>query len=334
MPGPKGENSLIPRTESTAVGSRLEVEVAATAEFAKQRSRADNTVLAYYWAWRAFEAWCVERNLSPFPEIDPAYVAAFLKGEMDLGRTFSTINIRAAAIARKYRLEDFKSPTEDWRVKETLGAIRRRLGGTKPTRQAAALLRKDIELMLELWASGGVRGMRDQTVFMLGFPGAMRRSELVATDVEDVQETEEGLIITIPKSKANQAGDPEHVGIFRGNEKICPVRAFQEWLNLGAIEREAVIRRVSRWGTVGGRLAPGSVSAIIKHYVAAIGLDPTIYSGHSLRAGLITQAAQDGLAERDIMRQTRHKNLETLRRYMRKATLFEDNVSRVLWSQK
>ncbi len=70
-----------------------------------------------------------------------------------------------------------------------------------------------------------------------------------------------------------------------------------------------------------------AVAIVVKKYSAEVGLDSRNYSGHSLRAGLVTQAAINGVQELSIMKQTRHKSSDMLRKYIRDASLFRDNVS-------
>ena len=59
----------------------------------------------------------------------------------------------------------------------------------------------------------------------------------------------------------------------------------------------------------------------------AVGLDPSRYAGHSLRAGLATSAAAGGASERDIMQQTGHRSSDMVRRYIREANLFKSNAA-------
>jgi hypothetical protein len=74
-------------------------------------------------------------------------------------------------------------------------------------------------------------------------------------------------------------------------------------------------------------MSPEAVAIVVKRYAAAAGLNPAIYAGHSLRAGLVTQAAMNGVNELAIMKQTRHRSSDMLRKYIRDASLFQDNAS-------
>ena len=135
----------------------------------------------------------------------------------------------------------------------------------------------------------GLLGCRDRSLLLIGFAGGFRRSEIANLDAEDVNETADGLVIRVRRSKT----DPEARGIsvalpYGSAAATCPVRSYRSW-------------------------------------IAAAGLDPAPDAGHSLRAGFATQAFLNGAAEVSIMRQTRHKSLNTLRKYIRDRSLFRDN---------
>jgi len=91
-----------------------------------------------------------------------------------------------------------------------------------------------------------------------------------------------------------------------------------------------LFRAVGRYGTVKDALTPQSVALIVKRAARAAGLDSSAYSGHSLRAGFVTQGALNGATEANIMRQTGHESSDTVRGYMRIANVFTDNVSGLL----
>jgi integrase len=106
------------------------------------------------------------------------------------------------------------------------------------------------------------------------------------------------------------------------------VRALQAWLKHAGIESGAVFRSVTRHGKIGaGRLSAQSVALVVKKYAAAVGKDPAEFGGHSLRAGLATQAAESGASERAIMNQTGHRSLKIVRKYIREGSLFRENAS-------
>jgi integrase len=162
-------------------------------------------------------------------------------------------------------------------------------------------------------------GLRNRALILTGFAGAFRRSELIGLNREDLEFNREGLVVTIRKSKTDQEGQGRKVGIPYGNRlETCPIRTLDEWLNTAHFETGPVFRRMNRWDQVlADRLSAQSVALIIKKAAKNAGLDKSIYSGHSLRSGPATQAAIGGASEFTIMKQTGHKSLEMVRRYIR-----------------
>jgi integrase len=170
-------------------------------------------------------------------------------------------------------------------------------------------------------------GLRDRAVLLLGFAGAFRRSELVSLDVADLEFSSAGLIVTLRKSKTDQKGAGRRIGIPYGStEGTCPVRAVQAWLETARISDGPVFRPLDRFQRVQTtRLSDKAVALIVKRRAKAVGLDPTRYAGHSLRAGLATSAAAAGASERVIMSQTGHRSADMVRKYIREGSLFTAN---------
>ena len=170
---------------------------------------------------------------------------------------------------------------------------------------------------------------RDRALLLLGFAGAMRRSELVGLDVADVVETADGLVVTIRRSKTDQEGQGRKIGIPYGSKlATCPVRSVRAWKTRAKITEGPLFRQVNRHGKVlEGRLGDRTVALVVKRAVAATGVDAASYAGHSLRAGLATAAAMAGVSERVIQGQTGHKSLPILRRYIREGSLFRENAA-------
>jgi integrase len=209
-------------------------------------------------------------------------------------------------------------------VGETLKGIRRTVGtaqaGKRPiyTEQLRAILQALPETL---------QGVRDRALLLFGFAGGFRRSELSALAVEDIAEAPEGLIIKLRRSKVDQEGQGREVALpYGAHPDTCPVRAYRAWLTAGAVGGGPVFREIDRHGRVQAKpLHRDSIGLIVKRAAARIGLDPAQYAGHSLRAGLATQAYLNGATEFAIMQQTGHRSLATLRKYIRNASLFQDN---------
>ena len=158
---------------------------------------------------------------------------------------------------------------------------------------------------------------------MIGFAGALRRSELVNRDVEDIAKTREGIILTLRWSKTDQEGQGSEIAIPKGRKPAtCPVSILEAWLTRAKIKHGPVFRKVRQNGVVENR----SVALILKRCVGHAGFAPEEFSGHSLRSGFATSAAAAGANERDIMQHTRHKSEQMVRRYIRKGSLFKGNL--------
>jgi integrase len=158
------------------------------------------------------------------------------------------------------------------------------------------------------------------------FTCAFRRSELVALDVADIEETETGLLVTIRHSKTDQEGAGDVIAISRG-DVACPVKALRAWLRAAGIEAGAIFRPIGKASKLrSGRLTDWSVANIVKAYAARAGLDATVFSGHSLRSGFLTSAAANGASIFKMMDVSRHKSVDTLRGYVRDAELFKDHA--------
>jgi integrase len=177
----------------------------------------------------------------------------------------------------------------------------------------------------------GTRGVRDRALLLLGFAAALRRAELVALDVEDLQFVKQGVVLIVRRSKTDQEGYGRKIAVPYGRTHACAVGALQDWLQHATIQRGPVFRPVGKGGRIhGGRLTPQSVALVLKGYARASGLDASEISGHSLRSGLVTSAAQAGVPAHKIQQQSGHRSLEMLARYIRDTTIFENNAAGLL----
>jgi integrase len=284
------------------------------------------TLRAYRADWRHFAEWCGQKGFSALPA-SPDTVAFYLAETAATHRP-STLTRRLTSINKVHRAAGHPAPagTEHLGVGETLKGIRRVHG----TGQAGKhpLFTSDLRAMVEALPRGLI-GIRDRALLLVGFAGAFRRSELTALKVEHVQETKEGILIRIPRSKTDPEAKGREAAIPYGSTpETCPVRACRDWIAAGKLVSGALFRRIDRHGHLNERgLHKDSVGGIVKRAARTAGLDPEIYAGHSLRAGFCTQAYLNGAREFDIMRQTGHRSLDTLRKYIRGRGLFRDNAA-------
>lgn len=230
---------------------------------------------------------------------------------------------RLNAIAEAHKATGLESPTHSPIVTNTMKGIRRTLG-TAPVQKAPALT-DDIRAMVDA-TDGGLIGVRDRALILMGFAGAFRRSEVASLDVEDCAFGKDGLTVTLRRSKIDQEAVGRKIGIPYGtNPESCPVRNLKAWIEQVGIVTGPLMRPINRHGRVqAGRLAGIDVARVVKKLAKRAGLDPAKYAGHSLRAGHAT-AAIAGASERSIMRQTGHRSVQMVRRYIRDGSLFRDN---------
>jgi site-specific recombinase XerD len=305
--------------EQPALPAELTATLELAADFARA-SKAPATRAAYESDFRIFDSWCRARGLNALPASAES-LCAFLADEASAGRRTSTLGRRLAAVRHFHRLGGYDTPTTDEKVKAVLSGIRRTIGAA-PVRKKAAT--SDIVLGMLGGKGQSLRELRDRAILLLGFAGAFRRSELVALNVEDVEDVSEGVLIMIRRSKTDQEGVGRRVAIPRGDIS-CPVGALKAWLVAAGITEGPIFRRVFNRRSqrmTDRRLAPRNVAAIVKQGASRLGFDPSTFGGHSLRAGFVTSAVKRGANLIKITDVTGHKSLEMLKTYSRDAEAF------------
>lgn len=289
-----------------------------------EASRSERTREIYSACWSAFEAWCEAHGLQPLPAA-PGTVAAYLSARAQDGRKVATLSQALAAISQAHQVAGHASPRTTPLVRETMKGIRR-THGAAPSQKAPLLGAQLRTIARELPATLG--GRRDRALLLVGFAGAFRRAELVSLKVRDLAFGQDGVTVTLRRSKTDQEGLGRKVGLpYGATAATCPVRALQAWLEAAAISEGPVFRSVDRHGNVGLALSGRDVARIVKRAGGAAGLEASALSGHSLRAGLATTAAKAGKAAHQIMKQTGHRSVAMVNRYIRDADLFSDNAA-------
>jgi site-specific recombinase XerD len=310
IPAPAAE--LIPLDRDRAA---LDLDLAA--------GKAASTRRAYAADGLAFGTWCRYRGLDPLVA-SPQTIALHLSSEAARGLSAGSLSRRLAGIAYFLQLggvADEVLPTRSKVVHEALAGIRRRYD--RLSRRKAAATTDIVRAMLDTCAADP-QGVRDRALLALGFAGAFRRSELVALDVSDLEEVKDGLRVTIRRSKTDQLGTGYVLPIGRG-ARLRPVDALQTWLQAANITTGAIFLRVHKAGAVQPqRLTAGMVALIVKRRVELAGFNPTQFSGHSLRAGFVTSAAENGANIFKIADVSRHKSMDVLKGYVRSREMFKD----------
>jgi integrase len=325
LPTPSAVNDVSEAARDLPAGDLLRILVT-QAEASFRAARAKATLRAYEHDWKQFRSWCDGNRLLPLPASPEAVILYSTDLIKNRRQSLNTLSRRLAAISQMHQQSGFESPTRTWAVKQFLGGLRREVG-VEPSRKRPLLVADLREILPAL--PNSLLGVRDRALLLLGFTGGFRRSELVALNVEDLEETTEGLIVSIRRSKTDQQGEGRKVGVPQGAEQgTCPRWAVQQWRAAANIHAGAIFRVMNRHGQVfEKRLSAEAVGIVVKRYVHRLGYDPSRFGGHSLRAGLATSAAAAGKSERAIMNQTGHRSVTTLRRYIRDGNLFRDNAA-------
>lgn len=285
--------------------------------------RAPNTVLAYGQAWKQFELWCQQAGRRPLPATADT-VSLHLASMLQAGYRTATMELRLSAITQKHEAGEHSSPVlADHR--KLIGSARRQLR-EKPAGKAALTV-DQLRAISRKLDDGSNLGVRDRALLVVGLASGLRRSELARLDVADVAFLRQGIRLHVGWSKNDQEAEGRYLGLFRGRRaESCPVRLLRAWLRVRGNAPGALFTRITSGDNVTAKRLEGqAINATVKRGVELIGLDPAEYGAHSLRAGLVTEAADTGASELVIMKQTGHRSVEMVRRYFRSARVFAVN---------
>ena len=291
-------------------------------------AKAPSTRKAYQSDFRIYDSWCADHGLTSLPSA-PETIAIYIASCVVAHLAPATIARRLASISKAHQaagFEDSPASTKHFVVGEVLKGARRTLGVAQKCKDP--LLLNDI-LRLLAACPKNLLGLRDRSLILTGFSGAFRRSELCAMAVSDLCFSDSGLVINVPRSKADQEQAGEKVAIpFGEHEETCPIKALREWLVAAKVTQGAVFRAVDRYSNVAANgLHRDSIAAIFKTAAMRAGMNAANIAGHSVRAGMATQAALNGSSERAIAKTTRHRSRRVLRRYIRPGEMFRENAS-------
>lgn len=291
---------------------------------------APTTVRAYAWAWSHFARWCAGRGLDPLPAT-PAAVCAYLTERAEQGVTFGTLSLTSCAIAFEHRRAGAADPTDQKAVRQVRRGLRRSLG-TAPVRQARPLTVAEIRAIVTRIDRTSPQGARDAALILLGFASALRRSELAALTLADIQTKPTGLLITIRASKTDPDRRGQVVGVAHGRHAATdPVGALATWLAVRGTAPGPVFTSMRPGGPALQPISGNAIARILRARAGAAGLPTARITGHSLRAGHATSAALAGVGVERIAAQTRHKRIDVLiERYIRPIEALRTTSSRDL----
>lgn len=290
-------------------------------------SKANNTLRAYKSDFRHFNEFCFKHGLQSLPT-EPKIVSIYLTY---LSQKFklSTLKRRLASISVFHKLKGFYLDMKHPIIIENIIAIKRKYGSIQNSKKP--ILINNLKLIvnfIDIKIVNELKQLRDKSIILIGFAGGFRRAELVSINYEDLEFTEEGLKINIKKSKTDQFGEGMIKGIpYFQNKIFCPVANLKKWLEISKITTGPIFKRFNKGlSLTNNRLTDQSVALLIKEYLNLAGIDNKNFSGHSLRSGFATVAADSGADERSIMAMTGHKSYQMVRRYIKEANIFKNNA--------
>ena len=293
-----------------------------------QSSKAMNTVRAYKSDFKDFGLFCVQNGFKNLPS-DPKIVSLYLTHLSTKEVKLSTIKRRLVSIGVIHKMKGHYLDTKHPVIVENLMGIKRRKGTVQKGKKPILIneLKKILKVIDEQNIQD-IKKLRDKSIILIGFSGGFRRNEIVSLDYEDLDFVHEGLKITVKRSKTDQFGEGSIKALPYFEDSVyCPVTILQRWLNISKINKGSLFRRFSKGSKLtNDRLTDQTVALLIKDYLNIAGIDSKNYSGHSLRSGFATSAAESGAEERSIMAMTGHKSTEMVRRYIKEANLFKNNA--------
>jgi site-specific recombinase XerD len=278
-------------------------------------SKSANTIRAYKSDFNHFIDFCKKNNFKALPA-DPKIVSFYIT-HLSSNSKVSTLKRRLASISVIHKIKghyiDIKHPL----IIENLMGIQRKKGVFQKSKNPILINElKEIINVIEKLEKKEIKKARDKALILIGFSGGFRRSELVSIEIEDLEFTKEGIKIFIKRSKTDQSGEGMIKAIpYFKDKNFCPIYFLKKWIEISKINKGLIFD-----------ISDKMVAILIKKYLSAAGFDPKKYSGHSLRSGFATVAADSGADEKSIMTMTGHKTTQMVRRYIKESNLFKNNA--------
>ena len=293
-----------------------------------QSSKANNTVRAYKSDFNDFGLFCAQNGLKSLPS-EPNIVSLYLTHLSTKEVKMSTLKRRLVSIGVIHKLKGHYLDTKHPSIIENIMGIKRRKGSVQKGKKPI-LISSLIKIInaIDDQKKDEIKKIRDRSIILIGFSGGFRRNEIVSLDYDDLDFVPEGLKITLKRSKTDQFGEGTLKGLpYFDSSQYCPVLSLKKWIETSNINSGPLFRRFSKGSKLTeNKLTDQTVALLIKKYLNLAGIDSKNYSGHSLRSGFATSAAESGAEERSIMAMTGHKSTEMVRRYIKEANLFKNNA--------
>jgi len=293
-----------------------------------QNSKANNTIRAYKSDFNDFELFCAKNGFKSLPS-EPKIVSLYFTYLSTKDVKMSTIKRRLVSIGVIHKLKGHYLDTKHPSIIENIMGIKRRKGSSQKGKKP--LLISNLKLVINAIdeeKNEEIKKLRDRSIILIGFSGGFRRNEIVSLDFDDLDFVQEGLKIRLKRSKTDQFGEGSAKGLpYFDNSQYCPVVSIRKWIEISKINSGPLFRRFTKGSKLSdNRLSDQTVALLIKDYLKIAGIESRNYSGHSLRSGFATSAAESGAEERSIMAMTGHKSKEMVRRYIKEANLFKNNA--------
>ena len=293
-----------------------------------EHSKAPNTVRAYQSDFSDFRLFCSKNGFRSIPS-EPKVVSLYLTHLSTKNAKMSTLKRRLVSIGVIHKLKGHYLDTKHPAIIENIMGIKRRKGSIQKGKKP--LLINSLKIIIDVidqQTDKEIKKLRDRSIILIGFSGGFRRNEIVSLDYEDLDFVQEGLKIQIRRSKTDQFGEGSVKALpYFDSSKYCPVISLKNWIEISKIESGPLFRRFVKSSKLSkNRLTDQTVALLIKEYLMLAGIESKNYSGHSLRSGFATSAAESGAEERNIMAMTGHKSTEMVRRYINEANLFKNNA--------
>jgi len=293
-----------------------------------QNSKANNTIRAYKSDFNDFGLFCAQNGFKSIPS-DPKIVSLYLTHLSTKNLKMSTLKRRLVSIGVMHKLKGHYLDTKHPSIIENIMGIKRRKGSIQKGKKPLLINNlKQIINVIDDENIEEIKKLRDRSIILIGFSGGFRRKEIVSLDYEDLDFVEEGLKISLKRSKTDQFGEGSTKGLpYFDKSQYCPVVSIRKWIDISKINSGPLFRRFTKGSKLSNnRLSDQTVALLIKDYLKIAGIESKNYSGHSLRSGFATSAAESGAEERSIMAMTGHKSTEMVRRYIKEANLFKNNA--------
>ena len=293
-----------------------------------QSSKAINTVRAYKSDFKDFGLFCAQNGFKSLPS-EPKIVSLYLTFLSTKDAKMSTLKRRLVSIGVIHKLKGFYLDTKHPSIIENIMGIKRRKGSIQRSKKPILINNlKALINAIDEKIDSEIKKLRDRTIILIGFSGGFRRNEIVSLNYDDLDFVPEGVKIDIRRSKTDQFGEGSVKALpYFDNSKYCPVVSLKKWISVSEINSGSLFRKFLKGSKLSEkRLTDQTVALLIKEYLQLTGIDSRNYSGHSLRSGFATSAAEAGAEERSIMAMTGHKSTEMVRRYIKEANLFKNNA--------